>query len=222
MSARSELQEVQPLHIHDIDSRNVPERLHEFRAFSSVDNEWAFPVDVAAVTHFTFTGTDGVAVLGFIGVGSGTDMFQGLESRGGLLEALGRVADNEWELGDRLDAVTACLHERRNSGGGDGRNEGVALEIHVDLAVPAAPNLGGSEHSATATHVSEGTLASAVGTASGDTGDTGHRASGTPGLGGGLVSGALGHSVGLAFIVGDLGVDEVDDVGSDRGLHDIG
>ena len=36
------------------------------------------------------------------------------------------------------------------------------------------------------------------------------------------MSSLLGHGVGLALVVGDLSVDEVDDVGSDGGFHDIG
>lgn len=32
----------------------------------------------------------------------------------------------------------------------------------------------------------------------------------------------LGNGVRLAAVLGDVGVDEADDVGSDRGLHDVG
>ena len=88
--------------------------------------------------------------------------------------------------------------------------------------MPTAPDLGRSEHATATAHVPESSLTGTVGTTTGDTGDTGHGASGTPGLGGGLVSGLLGHGVGLALVVGDLGVDEVDDVGSDGGFHNIG
>ena len=59
-------------------------------------------------------------------------------------------------------------------------------------------------------------------TSSGDTGDTGDGASGSPRLGGGLVTGLLGDGVGLAGVVGDLSVDEADDVGTDGGCHDVG
>ena len=61
-----------------------------------------------------------------------------------------------------------------------------------------ALDLGRSEHATTATHVSEGSLTSTMGTTIGDMGDKGHGAFGTPGLGEGLVSGLLGHGVGLA------------------------
>ena len=46
----------------------------------------------------------------------------------------------------------------------------------------AKAHLGGGEHATAAAHVSERTLARAVGTTTGDTGNTGHGATGTPGL----------------------------------------
>ena len=96
------------------------------------------------------------------------------------------------------------------------------FHVDVDAAVPAAPDLGRSEHASAATHVSERSLAGAVSSAAGNAGDTGDGAAGSPGLGGGLVAGFLGDGVGLAAVVGDLGVDEVDDVGADGGGHDVG
>jgi hypothetical protein len=43
----------------------------------------------------------------------------------------------------------------------------------VDLDVPLAPDLGRGEHATGTTHVTEGSLTSAVSTTTGDTGDTG-------------------------------------------------
>ena len=87
--------------------------------------------------------------------------------------------------------------------------------------MPTAPDLGGSEHASATAHVPESSLSSSVGPTAGDTGDTGDGTAGTPRLGGGLVTGFLGDGVGLALVLGDVGVDEVDDIGSDRGLHDV-
>uniref|UniRef100_A0A2N9F0A5 Uncharacterized protein n=1 Tax=Fagus sylvatica TaxID=28930 RepID=A0A2N9F0A5_FAGSY len=140
-----------------------------------------------------------------------------LESRGGLLDALGGVTDHERELEYRLDTMTARKHKGRNS-----RGDGVPLEVHVNLTVPAVPDLGRSEHASTTAHVSKGSLTNTMSTTSGNTGDMRHGTSSTLGLSGALVSSFLGHGVGLALVVGDLVVDEVDDVGSDGGLHDIG
>jgi len=72
------------------------------------------------------------------------------------------------------------------------------------------------------THVAEGTLAGAVGTTSTNTGDTGDGTTSTPGFGTGLVAGSLTDGVGLSTVLGNLIVDEVDNVGPDRGLEDGG
>ena len=76
----------------------------------------------------------------------------------------------------------------RHAGGGDGRADGVAALVHIDLAMPAAPGLGGGEHAATAAHVAEGSLAGAVGSTTTNTGDTRNGTSGAPRLSGGLVT----------------------------------
>lgn len=46
----------------------------------------------------------------------------------------------------------------------------------VNLDVPLAPDLGGSEHAAGTAHVTEGGLTGTVSTTTGDTGDTGNSA----------------------------------------------
>jgi len=73
-----------------------------------------------------------------------------------------------------------------------------------------------------AAHVAEGTLAGPVGTASTDTGNTGHSATGTPGLGTGLVTSITVYSISLAMILSNFMVDEADNVGPDGGLEDCG
>ncbi|KAL5741858.1 hypothetical protein ACOSP7_028590 [Xanthoceras sorbifolium] len=88
--------------------------------------------------------------------------------------------------------------------------------------MPAPPDLGGREHALTTTYVTEGSLAGTVGTATGDTRDTRNCAFGTPRLGGGLVAGLLGDSVGLSAVLGDIGMDKIHNVRLYRGLHDIG
>ena len=88
--------------------------------------------------------------------------------------------------------------------------------------MPTVPDLGRSKHATATAHVPESSLTGTVGTPTRDTGDMGHGTTGTPGLGRGLVSGLLRHGIGLALVVGDLGVDEVDDVGTNGGFHDIG
>lgn len=53
------------------------------------------------------------------------------------------------------------------------RDDDEAALVLVDFYVPAAPDLSGYEHAASAAHVSEGSLTGAVGTGATDTRDTG-------------------------------------------------
>jgi len=117
--------------------------------------------------------------------------------------------------------MAAGEDEGRDSGGGEGGGDGDATEVDVDATVPAAPDLGGREHASATAHVTEGSLASAVGSAAGNTGDTGHRTPRSPGLRGGLVTGAARHRVGLAAVAGQELVDEADDIGADRRAEDV-
>lgn len=61
--------------------------------------------------------------------------------------------------------------------------DGIAPLLEVDVAVPPPPDLGGGEHTTATAHVTEGTLARALGTTTTDTGDTGDGTTGTPRLG---------------------------------------
>jgi hypothetical protein len=94
----------------------------------------------------------------------------------------------------------------------------------VDLLVPFPPHLGRGEHTTGTALVTEGSLTSAVSTTTRDTGDTGNSATffsisypclpivaklsrtGTPGLGGGLFTSLLAHSIGLSLVLCDTGV----------------
>ena len=118
--------------------------------------------------------------------------------------------------------MTASLNKRWGRRSSNGQNDGVSFLVHVYPPMPTVPDLGRSKHATATTHVPESSLTGTVGTTTGDTGDTGHGTTGTPGLGRGLVSGLLRHGIGLALVVGDLGVDEVDDVETNGGFHDIG
>ena len=111
------------------------------------------------------------------------------------------------QLGHRIDAVAARHHERRQRGRRQGRRHSIPLEVDVDLAVPAAPRLGGGEHAAAAAHVAKRALPRAVGAAARDAGDTRHRAPRAPRLGRGLHAGGVGDGVGLARVLVEAGVD---------------
>jgi hypothetical protein len=79
--------------------------------------------------------------------------------------------------------------------------------VQVDLPVPLSPGLGGLEHSAASAHVAESTLTGSLRTGSSHSSDSGH---------------GSGDGVGLSGVLGHVGVHEVDDVGTDGRLEDIG
>ena len=83
-------------------------------------------------------------------------------------------------------------------------------------------HLRGREHAAAAAHVTESTLARAVGTTTGDARDARDGAAGAPGLGRGLVAGHLRDGVRLAVVLVQAGVHRVDDVRADGRQEHLG
>ena len=83
------------------------------------------------------------------------------------------------------------------------------------------PDLYGSEHPATVDHVAECSLASTVGATIRDAGDTGDGVTSALRLHRGLVTGELGNGIGLAMVLEEVGVDEMDGVEADQGLEDV-
>mmetsp|Transcript_7047 Transcript_7047/g.15377 ORF Transcript_7047/g.15377 Transcript_7047/m.15377 type:complete len:172 (+) Transcript_7047:412-927(+) len=118
--------------------------------------------------------------------------------------------------------MAAGHDEGGNGGGGKSGGDGVTLLGGVDLLVPLAPGLGGVEHTSTAAHVSEGTLSGAGRTTAADAGDTGDGTAGTPGAGGHLLTGADGDGVGLTVVLVHVGMNELNDVGTEGSRHDGG
>lgn len=215
----SELKEVEPADIDELDTGEVTEGTGQTIVLV-VDNEGTTALTVTTVTKLTLTGTD------LAGRGDLEDIIVGMDGleKGngglGLGEGLDTVTNDKRDLGDLLDAVTTGKDQRGDSGGGEGRGRGETTLVHGNLDVPLAPGLGGGEHTTTTAHVTEGSLSGTVGTTTRDTGDTGNGPSGTPGLGGGLVTSLDGHSVGLAAVLGHGGVDLVDNIRADGSLED--
>lgn len=164
---------------------------------------------------------DRVGLFGFLGIRRGADLFKDFEGGGGFLDGFRGIGDDEGKLRNGFDAMTARGNKGGDSGGSKSGGDGEAALGDVDAAVPAAPDLGWSEHSTSTAHVAERTLASAVGAATRSAGNTGDCAAGTPGLGGGLVSSTLGDGVWLAVVGGEACVNEADNVGADRSLKHI-
>ena len=221
MSTGGELEEVEAVDVAELDAGEVAEGLLD-TVVVGVDDQRTTTEGVAAVAHLALAGTDLLGVGGLLDVGEGTDRGEDVLGGRGLLGGLNGVVEDEGDLGDLVDAVSTGHDEGGDSGGGEGRGDGVTLLGGVDLLMPLAPGLGGVEHTSTTAHVAEGTLSGAGGTAAADTGDTGNGTAGTPGGGRDLLAGTDGDGVGLTVVLVHVGVDELNNVGTEGSRHDGG
>jgi hypothetical protein len=201
--------------VHQVDARNVAEGALRLAVLVAVDDERAAALHVAAVAHLAAAGAQ------LLGVDHARDVVErahALEQRdgGGRLLQVGGPAHDERDLGHGVDLVAARHDERGHGRGGERRGDGVAALRHVDLAVPAAPDLGGREHAALAAHVTEGALAGAARAAAAHTRDTRHGAARAPAHGARLLAARVGHGVGLALVLAHVRVHERHDVVADR------
>mmetsp|Transcript_31046 Transcript_31046/g.57367 ORF Transcript_31046/g.57367 Transcript_31046/m.57367 type:complete len:430 (-) Transcript_31046:19-1308(-) len=218
VSARGDLEEVQAVDVADLKTGEVAERAVDGEVLG-VHDKRATAGDVAAVAHLALAGADLLGSGALLKLGTSAKAAQHSDGVAGLGEVLD-VGQHQGDLLHLLNTVATGEHKRRHGGRGERGHKRIAALVHVGLTVPLAPRLGGGEHTAATAHVAEGTLARAVCAATTNTGDTRDGAAGAPGLGGRLVAGALVHGVSLALVLGNLGVDEVDDVSTDRGGED--
>jgi hypothetical protein len=94
--------------------------------------------------------------------------------------------------------------------------------VKVGLNVPLSPGLGRSEHTTTTTHVTESSLTSTVSTGTVDTRNTGNSTTSTPRFSRGLLTSVVSNSISLTLVLGHVGVDETNDIGTNGGLEDSG
>lgn len=221
VSTGGELEEVEAVDVAELDAGEVAEGLLD-TVVVGVDDQRTTTEGVAAVAHLALAGTDLLGIGGLLDIGEGTNRGEDVLGGRGLLGGLNGVVEDKGDLGDLVDAVSTGHDEGGDSGGGEGRGDGVTLLGGVDLLMPLAPGLGGVEHTSTAAHVAEGTLSGAGGTATADTGDTGDGTAGTPGGGRDLLAGADGDGVGLTVVLVHVGVDELNNVGTEGSRHDGG
>ena len=187
VSTRSKLQQVETVNGKSGDTRDVAEGLLD-SSFGVVDNEGSLLLLMTAVAGLSFTGTDVLGVVDLLDVIPDSDGLEEGNGFLGLLESFDLVADDEWDLVQLVDNVSTGLDESGNGRSGDGGSSSVAALSNIDATVPAAPDLQGSEHVATTAHVTEGTLAGAVGSTTTDAGNTGNGTSSTPRFGRSLVT----------------------------------
>lgn len=173
-----ELEEVQGIDWASLDTWDVAESMNKVLAVLLwlVDDERSTALLVTAAPKLALTGAQLAGVLDLAELLTSTDGVEESDSSGGLLDgAVGesRGSDNERDLWDGRDVVTAGEEESGAGRGSDGRSSCEALLAKVDLLMPLAPDLGGSEHATRATLVTERGLTGTVSTTTRDTGDTG-------------------------------------------------
>jgi len=204
VSSGGELEDVEALNGAKLDTGNVAESLDD-TLILVVDDERTTSLGVATVAELADTSTD-LARVGDLGnVVESVDGLEESDSLLGLGQALGGVSNNEGDLLELLDTVTAGEDERGDSSGSQSRGGSVSLLVLVGLDEPSAPELGGGEHVTTSDHVTESGLTGSVSTTTADTGDTGDGTTGTPGLGRGLVTSLGGDGVRLTLVLGNVG-----------------
>lgn len=173
-----ELEEVQGENRGGLNTGDVAESLDELLAvdLGVVDNQRTAALAEAAVTQLTLTSTELAGLLDLDEVITSTKGLE--EGNGGLglgqgstLEGLG--LNNEGNLGDLGDTVATGEEEGGDGGSSQSRGGSEALLVQVELLVPLAPDLGGSEHATGTALVTEGSLTSTVGTTTRDTRNTG-------------------------------------------------
>lgn len=143
-----ELKQVQGVDTAGLNTGKVLERTDEAIVLA-VDDKGTTALAVAPVPHLTLTGTDLARVGNLLDIGVGADGLEEVNRGLGLGDRLGGGGDNEGNLLNLLDAVTAGEDQRRNGGGSQSRGNSEALLVLVDLDVPLAPDLEGREHART-------------------------------------------------------------------------
>jgi hypothetical protein len=125
------LEEVEGRDGAGLDTGDVAETNNELLAVNLgvVDDQGTTTLAVTAATELALTGAELLGLLGLVNISTGTDGAEERDSGGGLgqsggLEELG--VDDERDLGDGHDLVTAGEEERGSSGGGKSRADSVA------------------------------------------------------------------------------------------------
>ena len=99
-----------------------------------------------------------------------------------------------------VDFVSSSHEKSGKSRCSDGRADSIPPHFPVDTSVPLSPGLGRSEHAATPTHVTVGSLTGPVSTATSDTRNTSYSSASSPGFSTSLVTGFFRYGISLKMI----------------------
>ena len=173
VSTWGELEEVQGEDRGSLNTGNVAE------SKGVVDDQWAATLAVTAATELALSSAElaGSLDLGDIGTSTnGVEEGDGSGSACNLGAGENLRVDDEWDLWDGRDLVSASHQERWDGRSSQGRGSCETLLAKVDLLVPLAPDLGWCEHATGTAHVTKGGLTSTVSSTTGDTWNTGNSA----------------------------------------------
>ena len=155
VATRGELEEVERVDGAGLDTGDVAESKDKILAIllGVVDNERTTALSVAATPHLALTSADLAGVTSLQDILASADCLEKGNSLLCLLDGKASGGDNEGDLGDGADRVTAGQKEGRTAAGGERGGGSESLLVEVDLLVPLAPDLSGSEHAPRAAHI---------------------------------------------------------------------
>lgn len=180
MASRSELEEVEMVDADLLDSREIAEGAVEW-SLLVIDDQRSTLLGVTSVSQLSLSGAELARALHLLDISVCLQSLEDLDGSGGLGDlGDGGISNDEWNLSDSLDAMSAGEDQRSGRGGSQSGDDGVTLLVEIDLSVPSAVDLGWGEHASTTAHVSVGSLSGSVGSSSRDTWDTGDGTSGSP------------------------------------------
>jgi len=222
LASGSEVADIQTLDVQGGNAGDVSEGADEVGGLVVDDDEGTSSELVSSVSLLSVAGSEGSGLNASLDIFVGTESLKNGDGVLGLGDLASEVVEDERELGNLQDAVTAGKDQRRNGGGGDGAGQGVSSLTQVDLSVPSSPGLEGEGETTLATHVSEGTLAGSVSSGTADSGNASNGATSSPGFGRVLHTGLGVDSVSLTGIFSQIVVDKLDDIVSNGSVEDAG
>jgi hypothetical protein len=218
----SQLSEVKSVDVGDFNTGDVSDSSDEGGVFIVVDEKRTSSEIVSSVSELTLTSSDGLGGSNSFNIFESTESLQEGNDVSGLFNTFDLVINDQRKVGDVVNSVTSGEDKGSDSGGSQSGGNGVSLLLDVDLSVPSSPGLQGSEHSTLSTRVGESTLSSSGSTRTTDSGNSGNGSTGTPRDSGVLHTGGGGNSMSLSGVLGDLVMNELDDIKSDGGSADSG
>jgi len=218
VSSRGKLKKVESLNVAKFNSTEVSESLFD-SIVGSVNNKRSTSHGVSSVSHLSLSGSDLLGGQASVDILVSSNLGQAGLGGGGLVHVL-NVREDQWNLRNVVDGMTSGHNQSRDGSCGKSGSNGESSLALVDLSVPLSPSLGWGEHSSTSAHVSEGSLSGSLGSSSGNSWNSGDGSSSSPRDGTGLVTGVEVDGVSLSGVLVHVGVNELNNVRSQRREED--